>query len=69
VVLKHMALNLLQNVKGSKVGIKIRRFEAACNDRVLLNMLASCPNSMRLPWWSNSLERTSMELLLRVGPP
>jgi len=27
VVLKHMALNLLQNVKGSKVGIKIRRFE------------------------------------------
>ena len=44
VVIKHMALNLLQNVKGSKVGIKIRRFEAACNDRFLLNVLASCPN-------------------------
>jgi len=50
VVLKHMARNLLQNVKGSKVGINIRRFEAACNDRFLLNILASCPNSMRLPW-------------------
>ena len=49
VVLKHMPLNLLQNVKGSKVGIKIRRFEAACNVRFLLNILASCPNSMRLP--------------------
>jgi len=45
-----MTLNLLQNVKGSKVGIKIGRFEAACNDRFLLNILASCPNSMRLPW-------------------
>jgi len=45
-----MARNLLQNVKGSKVGINIRRFEAACNDRFLLNILASCPNSMRLPW-------------------
>ena len=49
VILKHMALNLLQNVKGSKVGINIRRFEVACNDRFLLNILASCPNSMRLP--------------------
>jgi len=44
VVLKHMVLNLLQNVKGSKVGIKSRRFEVACNDRFLLNILASCPN-------------------------
>jgi len=49
VVRKHMALNLLQNVKGSKVGINIRRFEVACNDRFLLNILASCPNSMHLP--------------------
>jgi len=44
-----MARNLLQNVKGSKVGINIRRFEAACNVRFLLNILASWPQSMRLP--------------------
>jgi len=25
-------------------------WRAACNDRFLLNILASCPNSMRLPW-------------------
>ena len=60
VVLKHMARNLLQNVKGSKVGIKIRRFEAACNDRFLLNILVSCPNSMRLPWVSWTPERKEL---------
>jgi predicted transposase YbfD/YdcC len=42
-VIRHLALNLLRNAP-SKVGIKIRRLEAACNDNFLKSVLASMPN-------------------------
>jgi predicted transposase YbfD/YdcC len=41
-VLRHTALNLLRNVKGSKVGIKIRRQEAGWSDDSLKQVLTSC---------------------------
>ncbi|MBL4684730.1 MAG: ISAs1 family transposase [Nannocystaceae bacterium] len=40
-VVRHVALNLLRNVKGSKVGIKNRRLEAGWNERFLLKVLSS----------------------------
>ena len=40
-VVRHVALNLLRNVKGSKVGIKNRRLEAGWNEDFLVNVLAS----------------------------
>ena len=58
--------------KDSKVSINIRRFEAACNDRFLFNILASCPNSMHLPWgasvasttlWMNDLDVLNKHLV------
>lgn len=41
VVVRHIALNLLRGVKGSKVGIKNRRLEAGWNDAFLMKVLAS----------------------------
>ena len=43
-VLRHTALNLLRSVTGSKVGIKIRRMEAALSDEFLKRVLTSCEN-------------------------
>lgn len=40
-VVRHVALNLLRGVKGSKVGIKNRRLEAGWNDGFLMKVLAS----------------------------
>lgn len=43
-VVRHAALNLLRNVKGSKVGIKNRRLEAGWNESFLLKVLSSHAN-------------------------
>jgi predicted transposase YbfD/YdcC len=40
-VVRHVALNLLRGVQGSKVGIKNRRLEAGWNDNFLMKVLAS----------------------------
>ncbi len=40
-VVRHVALNLLRNVKGSKVGIKNRRLEAGWSEPFLLKVLSS----------------------------
>jgi predicted transposase YbfD/YdcC len=40
-VIRHLALNLLKTVKGPKVGIKIRRLRAACDNGFLLRVLAA----------------------------
>ena len=40
-VIRHAALNLLRNVKGSKVGIKNRRLEAGWSEPFLLKVLSS----------------------------
>ncbi len=40
-VVRHVALNLLRGVKGSKVGIKNRRLEAGWNEDFLMKVLAS----------------------------
>ena len=40
-VVRHVALNLLRGVQGSKVGIKNRRLEAGWNDDFLMKVLAS----------------------------
>lgn len=40
-VVRHVALNLLRSVKGSKVGIKNRRLEAGWNEDFLMKVLAS----------------------------
>lgn len=42
-VIRHIALNLLRSAP-SKVGIKTRRLEAACNDKFLMTVLASLTN-------------------------
>jgi len=42
-VLRHAALNLLKHVKGTKVGIKIRRLRAGWDNNFLMQVLgASC---------------------------
>jgi len=42
-VLRHAALNLLKHVKGTKVGIKIRRLRAGWDNDFLMQVLgASC---------------------------
>ena len=43
-VVRHVALNLLRGVKGSKVGIKNRRLEAGWNEDFLMKVLASHEN-------------------------
>lgn len=43
-VVRHVALNLLRGVKGSKVGIKNRRLEAGWSDPFLMKVLASFAN-------------------------
>lgn len=43
-VVRHVALNLLRGVKGSKVGIKNRRLEAGWSDPFLMKVLASHGN-------------------------
>jgi predicted transposase YbfD/YdcC len=43
-VVRHVALNLLRSVKGSKVGIKNRRLEAGWNENFLMKVLASHAN-------------------------
>lgn len=43
-VIRHTALNLLRNVKGSKVGIKNRRLEAGWSEPFLLKVLSSAAN-------------------------
>jgi predicted transposase YbfD/YdcC len=43
-VVRHVALNLLRGVKGSKVGIKNRRLEAGWSDPFLMKVLASYGN-------------------------
>jgi len=43
-VIRHAALNLLRNVKGSKVGIKNRRLEAGWSEAFLLKILSSGRN-------------------------
>jgi len=43
-VVRHVALNLLRNVQGSKVGIKNRRLEAGWSDSFLMKVLASHAN-------------------------
>lgn len=43
-VVRHAALNLLRNVKGSKVGIKNRRLEAGWSEKFLMQVLASSPD-------------------------
>jgi predicted transposase YbfD/YdcC len=40
-VVRHVALNLLRSVQGSKVGIKNRRLEAGWSDKFLMKVLAS----------------------------
>ena len=40
-VVRHVALNLLSNVKGSRVGIKNRRLEAGWSEPFLLKVLCS----------------------------
>jgi predicted transposase YbfD/YdcC len=43
-IIRHAALNLLRNVKGSKVGIKNRRLEAGWSEPFLLKILSSGGN-------------------------
>ncbi len=43
-VIRHVALNLLRSVKGSKVGIKNRRLEAGWSEDFLMKVLASHGN-------------------------
>lgn len=43
-VVRHVALNLLRNVQGSKVGIKNRRLEAGWSEPFLLKVLSSLAN-------------------------
>lgn len=43
-IIRHAALNLLRNVKGSKVGIKNRRLEAGWSEPFLLKVLSSGRN-------------------------
>lgn len=43
-VVRHVALNLLRNVQGSKVGIKNRRLEAGWSEAFLLKVLSSHTN-------------------------
>lgn len=43
-VVRHTALNLLRNVKGSKVGIKNRRLEAGWSEEFLMKVLAAGGN-------------------------
>lgn len=43
-VVRHVALNLLRNVKGSNVGIKNRRLEAGWNDEFLMKVLTTHAN-------------------------
>lgn len=43
-VVRHVALNLLRSVEGSKVGIKNRRLEAGWSDTFLMKVLASHAN-------------------------
>jgi predicted transposase YbfD/YdcC len=43
-VIRHVALNLLRGVRGSKVGIKNRRLEAGWSDTFLMKVLASHAN-------------------------
>ena len=42
-VLRHLALNLLKSVQGSKVGIRNRRLRAACDEEFLTRVLAATP--------------------------
>jgi predicted transposase YbfD/YdcC len=42
-VLRHLALNLLKHVPGSKVGIKTKRLRAACDEEFLARVLAATP--------------------------
>lgn len=42
-VLRHLALNLLKSVKGTKVGIRNRRLRAACDETFLARVLAAGP--------------------------
>ena len=44
VVIRHVALNLLRNVTGSKVGVRNRRLEAGWSDPFLMRVLASHAN-------------------------
>lgn len=43
-VIRHVALNLLRNVKGSKVGIKNRRLEAGWSEEFLMKVLVAHAN-------------------------
>lgn len=43
-VVRHMALNLLRSVKGSKVGIKNRRLEAGWNEEFFMKVLSAYGN-------------------------
>ena len=42
-VLRHLALNLLKSVQGTKVGIRNRRLRAACDEEFLGRVLAATP--------------------------
>ena len=42
-VMRHLALNMLKSVKGSKVGVKTRRMLAGWDDNFLLRVLTSAP--------------------------
>jgi predicted transposase YbfD/YdcC len=42
-VMRHLALNLLKSVKGTKVGIKNKRLKAACDEDFMLRVLAAIP--------------------------
>jgi len=43
-VVRHVALNLLRSVKGSKVGVKNRRLEAGWSEPFLMRVLAAHAN-------------------------
>ena len=42
-VLRHLALNLLKSVQGTKVGIRNRRLRAACDEEFVTRVLAAVP--------------------------